>query len=72
MLFTGKNEDERQGITPSRTDVSWKIPLFRREEGKVQRTLEIVGMTTGPFLRKGRRGTLMPKQSYSPTRDTGN
>lgn len=55
MLFTGKSDDQRQGITPSRSDVSWKIPLFRGEEGKVQRTLEMVGMTTGTFPRKGRR-----------------
>lgn len=66
MLFTGKNDDQRQGITPSRTDVSWKIPLFHREEGKVQRTLEMVGMTTGTFVRKGRRVRLVSEQSYSP------
>lgn len=55
MLFTGKSDDQRQGITPSRSDVSWKIPLFHGEEGKVQRTLEMVGMSTGTFVRKGRR-----------------
>lgn len=55
MLFTGKSDDRRQGITPSQSDVSWKIPLFLWEEGKVQRTLEMVGMTTGTFVRKGRR-----------------
>lgn len=66
MLFTGKNDDQRQGITPSRTDVSWKIPLFHREEGKVQRTLEMVGMTTGTFVRKGRRVRSVSEQSYSP------
>lgn len=37
MLFTGKSDDQRQGITPSRSDVSWKIPLFHREEGKVHK-----------------------------------
>lgn len=55
MLFTGKSDDQRQGITPSQSDVSWKIPLFHGEEGKVQKTLEMVGMTTGTFVRKRRR-----------------
>lgn len=37
MLFTGKSDYQRQGITPSRSDVSWKIPLFHWEEGKVHK-----------------------------------
>lgn len=37
MLFTGKSDDQWQGITPSWSEVSWKIPLFRREEGKVHK-----------------------------------
>ncbi len=52
MLFTGKSDDQQQGITPSRSDVSWKIPMFRREEGKVQRALEMVGMISGTLVRK--------------------
>lgn len=65
-LFTGKSDDQRQGITPSWSDVSWKIPLFHWEEGKVQRTLEMVGMTTGTFVRKGRR-----TEDFGHTRDNG-
>lgn len=66
MLFTGKSDDQRQGITPSRSDVSWKIPLFHREEGKVQRTLEMVGVTTGTLVRKRRRGRRISEQRHSP------
>lgn len=68
MLFTGKSDDQRQGITPSRSDVSWKIPLFHGEEGKVQRTLEMVGMTTGTFVRKRRRSRRISEQRCSPNR----
>lgn len=50
MVFTGK-EDKRQGITPSCTDVSWKIPLFRGAEGKVRQTLGMAGVTTGTFFK---------------------
>lgn len=66
MLFTGKSDDRRQGITPSRSDVSWKIPLFLWEEGKVQRTLEMVGMSTGTFVRKGRRTQPISELRCSP------
>lgn len=62
MLFTGKSDDQRQGITPSRSDVSWKIPLFHREEGKVQRALDMVGMTGGAFVRKRWRTQMSPQQ----------
>lgn len=64
MLFTGKSDDQRQGITPSRSDVSWKIPLFHGEEGKVQRTLEMAGVNTRNSVRKGRR--TLSEQRYSP------
>lgn len=37
MLFTGKSDNQRQGITPARAYVSWKTPLFHSEEGKVQK-----------------------------------
>lgn len=66
MLFTGKSDDRWQGITPSQSDVSWKIPLFLWEEGKVQRTLEMAGMTTGTFVRKGRRTHRISELRYSP------
>lgn len=71
MLFTGKSDDQRQGITPSQSDVSWKIPLFHRKEGKVQRTLEMVGMTTGTFVRKGGELTEYLSKAFLPARDTG-
>lgn len=66
MLFTGKSDDQRQGITPSRSDVSWKIPLFHGKEGKVQRTLEMVGMTTWNFVLKRRGTRRISEQRYSP------
>ena len=47
-MRTGSRESH-----PPETDVSWKIPLFRREEGKVQGNLETTGMTAGTFSGKG-------------------
>lgn len=67
MLFTGKSDNQQQGITPSWSDISWKIPLFQGEEGKVQRTSEMVGMTSGTFLRKGRRSHRISVRRYSPS-----
>jgi len=54
MLFTGKSEDGRQGITPSWTDVSRKILLFRRGGRKsIRGTLETLGGTAGTFCGLG-------------------
>lgn len=53
-LFTGKSDDQRQGITPARSDVSWKIPLFHREEGKYTK-LERVGRSSRALRWKRRR-----------------
>lgn len=57
MLFTGKSEDDRQGITPSRTDVSWKILLFRRGGRKSTWNLGNGWRDRRNFLRIGRRGS---------------
>lgn len=63
MLFTGKTDDHRQGITPSWSDVSWKIPLFHREEGKVQRTLEMVATISRNLCAEREEDT---RKRYSP------
>lgn len=53
-LFTGKSEDQRQGIThPPDLTFPGNSRCFIWEEGKVQRTLEMVGMTTGTLVQKG-------------------
>lgn len=57
MLFTGKSENDRQGITPSRTDVSWKILLFRRGGRKSTWNLGNCWRSRRNFLRIGRRGS---------------
>lgn len=61
MVFTGKSENDRQGITPSRTDVSWKILLFRGAEGKVRGTLGTIGGTAGTFCGLGGEAAITAK-----------
>lgn len=68
-LFTGKSDNQRQGITPSWSDVSWKIPLFRGEEGKVQKNLGYGWHDRRNVLRgKGRRTHWISVRRYSPSR----
>ncbi len=64
MLFTGKSEEDQQGITPSRTDVSWKILLFRRGGRKSTWNLENGWRGRRNFLRIGRRGSKKSKAAF--------
>lgn len=70
-LFTGKSEDQRQGIThPPDLTFPGNSRCFIWEEGKVQRTLEMVGMTTGTLVQKGGEVTEYLSKIYftqSPT-----
>lgn len=56
MLFTGKSDDQRQGITPSRSDVSWKIPFVSQGGRKSTESLgDVCSWPPQRLCGKGRR-----------------